>query len=69
MNATLTTEELSERHFVQLLHEVEHYLVAVETFRAEGSEPVWREHEPLGEQRPLVSRLEPAAGPVSVDSR
>jgi hypothetical protein len=54
---------------VQLLREVERYLVAVETFRAEGSEPVWRDHQPLGEQWPLVCRSELAASPVSVDSQ
>jgi hypothetical protein len=69
MNATLTTEELSETHFEQLLREVDRYLIAVETFRAEGAEPVWRDHEALGEQRPLVCRSELAARPVSADRR
>lgn len=69
MNATVSTEELAERRFVQLLREVERYLVAVETFRVEGFEPVSRDHEPLFEQWSLVCRSDLAASPVSVDSQ
>lgn len=67
MNPTLTTEELSQRDVAQLQREVERYLVAVETFRAEGSEPVWQDDETLGDEWPLVCLPDLAAGPVSVD--
>jgi hypothetical protein len=69
MNPTSTTEELSQRDVARLLREVERYLVAVETFRDEGCEPVWRDDEMFGEQWPLVCRPDLAAGPVSVDSQ
>ena len=38
MSPTLTREVVE-----QLLREVERYLATVEVFRAEGSEPVWRD--------------------------
>ena len=69
MNPTLITEALSQKDVAQLLREVARYLAAVETFRAEGCEPVWRYDEALCEQWPLVRQPDLAAGPISVDSR
>ncbi len=42
MNDALLAEELSERNVAQLLREVECYLAAVDVFRGEGREPMWR---------------------------
>ena len=53
MNPTLTTEKLSHREIAQLLRDVERYLIAVGTFRAEGCETLWH-HETLSDPRPLV---------------
>jgi hypothetical protein len=40
-----TTQERSLSEVDELVLEVERYLAAVETFRAEGCEPVWVEAE------------------------
>jgi hypothetical protein len=39
--ATMTITDIPQEELEQLHREVERYLAAVETFRAEGCEPVW----------------------------
>ena len=49
MHPVLTTETL-EGNVADLLVEVDRYLVAVDAFRSEGCEPVWRSEQVLGER-------------------
>lgn len=48
MSVTLTRKAVE-----QLLREVERYLAAVEAFRSEGSEPVWRKDAAVPKQPAL----------------
>ena len=62
----------SEIDLVSLIIQPEDLVTVILEFylvKASGSGAEEFEHFSLGEQRPLVSRSEPAAGPVSVDSR
>jgi len=47
MRRDVTTSETTEETFEQLLDEIEHYLEAIEVFRAEGAEPAWLDDEAL----------------------
>jgi len=60
-----TTSELSQVDAAELYAEIERYLAAVETFRAEGCGPAWADDEALAGSW----RLEwPAAGRTRSDS-